>query len=162
MPCDCSRIGRVEVDFDCPTNANKRFRRPQPQVTPIGSRLWLNRGSPGLVVSNDSGITRRRVFCGGRVHAFVNAGSSFCQNLFILLVRADPEPDDLVRRPSDTHCTVLAADADRNQTIRSMNLFEAQARVTGILNELAICGTSLTANIGRQCGEQLPKARRRV
>jgi len=70
----------------------------------------------------------------------------------------DPEPDGLVPRSLDTHRTVLSVDTDRNETIRSMNVLKAEARVTGVVHELTICTTRLTPNIVRQRSQQLLKA----
>jgi hypothetical protein len=69
-----------------------------------------------------------------------------------------PKPDDLVPRSPDTHRTVLSVDADRNETIRSMNVLKAEARVTGVVHELTISNTRLTPNIVRQRSQQLLKA----
>jgi hypothetical protein len=73
-------------------------------------------------------------------------------------VRANPEPDDLIRRSSDANRTVTAADADRNEPIRSMNLLETQTRVPRVRHKLTICRAGLTADIVRERREQLPKA----
>jgi hypothetical protein len=68
-------------------------------------------------------------------------------------VRADPEPDDLIRRPPDTNRTVTAADAHRNEPVRTVNLFEAQTWVPRVFHELTIRGASMTADIIGQRGE---------
>jgi hypothetical protein len=85
--------------------------------------------------------------------------SSPGEQLLIFFMAADPEPDDLVRRSLDAHRTVLSVDTDRNETIRSMDVLEAETRVTGVVHEVTICNTGLAANIIRQRGQQLLKAR---
>jgi hypothetical protein len=43
-----------------------------------------------------------------------------------------------------------------------MNLLEAQTWMSRVVNEATIGGTGPTPDIGRQCGQQLPKVRRDV
>jgi len=75
------------------------------------------------------------------------AATWFCEKFFIFFVGADPEPDDLVRRATGAHRTITAADTDRHEQSRSMNLLEAKTRVTRVLHELTLRGAGLTANL---------------
>ena len=64
-----------------------------------------------------------------------------------------------VRKLTHADSPVAAADAHRNQALGSVNLLETQTRMAGIVEEPAVGRTSLSPNIGRQRGQQLPKAR---
>lgn len=99
-----------------------------------------------------------RTNCGPEIRRSGLPCLSSCEKPFIFFVGADPEPEDLIRRSADAHRAVTAADADRNQPVRPMNLLEVQPRMTRVRNELPLGRTRLTANVGRKRGHQVPKA----
>ncbi len=75
--------------------------------------------------------------------------SSVREKLFIFFVSPNPEPYNLIRGSPDTHGPVTAANANRNEPIRSVDQLEAQTWVPRVLHELTICGAGLAADIIR-------------
>lgn len=84
------------------------------------------------------------------------------QQGFVILVRADPEPDDLVRCLEHADCPVAPADTNRYESCRAMDMFEVQAGMSRVRSEQPVRGTRLFANIGRERGKVLPETLRNV
>jgi hypothetical protein len=79
----------------------------------------------------------------------------------VVPVRPNPEPEDVVAS-SNAEGPTPETDSDRHDRFRRMNLLEAKARVTGILEKDAIRPTTLLLDWRRKLGETTPEPRRYV
>src|SRR5258708_38635839 len=84
---------------------------------------------------------------------------SICQKRLVLLVLADPKPQDCSSLTLNSECAVVATDSHRHDRLDRMDPLEVQTRMPRVHSKELICRTSLVTNVSRKASQELAECR---